>query len=480
MFLGLGPAGRVAAAGRGEPDLGVGGIGDPDEEELQEEVRPGEDPAQEGHQRDVPEAGRDGGGVLGRQRRLVVRGGAGEERHGRGGGEGGEQDEVGAQRVQRLHVRHHHPGRQGHDQDDGDRPDVPVGGASAGPADDREQHPQQLVLPGRGRDGDRGAAGDRDGEEELAVVEAAHGAAQGQDGDGRAERQEERDLQGAAQAEPEQGAVQGLVGEIVGRAAEADARHVVDPVAVGVVRHRRPGQSGARGEGDAGGERGAAAAGEPQQGREEQQGGLERRRDADEQAAGPLAVGGEAAQQDEQDRDDAGLAEPQGVADRQGHHEQADGDRGGQQGRAAADGLGQGPGGDQAEGDDQQQRAEGPAPAEGLFGRTGEGLEDEPAEGCAGEAGGVVERAGHVQHAVRPDPGLQVRQPLPAWAAEDDGHLPGGEGRDDQPQPEAGHAQACAGPADGCRSEGLRRSSAAVRIRHATSTFYPVCPSSSG
>ncbi len=150
VLLGLGPAGRDAATGGGEPDLGVGGVGDPEEEKLQKEVRPGEGPAQEGHQRHVPEAGRDGWRVLGRYRRLVGGRGAGQERDGHGGGQGGQQDEVGAQRVQRRHVRQQHPARQGHDQDDGDGPYVPVTGASAGPADDREQHPQQLVLPGRG------------------------------------------------------------------------------------------------------------------------------------------------------------------------------------------------------------------------------------------------------------------------------------------------------------------------------------------
>src|SRR5690606_11987632 len=272
----------------------------------------------------------------------------------------------------------------------------------ADPADDGEQQPQQLVLPGGRGDDDGDAAGDGDREEELAVAGVADGAAQAEHDDGRAEQQEQADLQRALQAEPEQGAVQGLVGEGVGEAAEADPGHVVDPVGVGVLRHRGPGEGGAEGEGDAGGDGGPAAVGEPQQRGEQQQSGLERRREPDEDTAGAGAAGGEAAEEDQQDGEDAGLAEPEGVADRQGQHEQADGDRRGEQRGAAADRLGQGAHGDQAEGDDQQQRAEGPPPAEGFFSRSGEGFEDQPVEGGAGEAGGVVERAADPQHAVGP------------------------------------------------------------------------------
>ncbi|GAA2284749.1 hypothetical protein GCM10010234_24210 [Streptomyces hawaiiensis] len=76
-----------------------------------------------------------------------------------------------------------------------------------------------------------------------------------------------------------------------------------------------------------------------------------------------------------------------------------------------------------------------------------------------------------MQHAVRADPGLQVRQPFTARGGEDHGHLPGGEDGGDQPQAEAGGAQARAGPVDGRRSEALRRSSAVIRIRHASSAF---------
>jgi hypothetical protein len=349
-----------------------------------------------------------------------------------------------------------------------------VGGPLADPADDREEHPQKLVLPGGRRDHDRGAAGEGDGEQQLAVVRVAHRAAHAEGGDGGAEGEEERDLQGAGEAEAEQGAVQGLVGEVVRASAEADAGHVVHPVGVRVVRQRRPGQCRTAGEGRAEGGGGGAAAGEPQERGEEQQGRLEGGGEADEGAARALPADDEAADQDEQDREDAGLAEPEGVADRQGQHEQADrGGRGEQRG-AAADRLGQGAGGDQAEGDDQEQGAQGPAPAEGLFGRTGEGFEDEAAERGAGEARRVVERALDVQHAVRPDPGLEVGQPLASRGAEDHGELADGEDRRHQPQGHPSHAQPRSRLADRRRSDGSRRSSGVLRIRHASSASRPV------
>ncbi len=273
--------------------------------------------------------------------------------------------------------------------------------------------------------------------------------------------------------------MQGLVGEVVGGAAEAGAREVVHPVGVGVPRHRGPGERGGGGEGGAGGGGGPAAAGEPQQRGEEEQGGLEGGRDADEGAAGALPVGHEAAEQDEQDRDDAGLAEPEGAADREGEHQQADGDRCGEDRGAAADRLGQGAGGDQTEGDDQQQGAEGPAPAEGLLGRPGEGFEHEPAEGGAGELGGVVEGAADVQDALGAHPGVEDGQPLRAGGAQDDGDLADGEDGGEQPQSEARRAQPCLGAADRGRPESIRRSPTVLRVRHASSASRPVSPRAS-
>lgn len=255
--------------------------------------------------------------------------------------------------------------------------------------------------------------------------------------------------------------------------------HVVHPVGVRVVRHRRPDERRASGEGHAGGQGGPAAAGEPQQRGEQQDRGLECGSDADEEAAGALAAYGEAAEQHQQDRDDAGLAEPERVAHRQRQHQQADRDGCGQQGGTAADRLGQGSGGDQAERDDQQEGAEGPAPAEGLLGRSGERLHDPSAEGGAGEARRVVQRALHMQDTVRTDPGLQIGQPLPPGRTEDDGHLSYGEDHGDQPQAEPGRAQAGLGSrsrADGCRSESFRRSPTVLRIRHASSASRPVRP----
>ena len=200
-------------------------------------------------------------GVPGRERCLPVRRGAGQERDDGGRGQRGEEDQVVAQRAEERLVRQHHLRGQRHHQDDGDRPYVPVAGPLADLADDREQHPQQLVLPGGGGDGDGGAAGDRYGEQQLSVAGVAHGAARRENGDGGAEEQEEGDLQRAGEPQAEQGAVQGLVGQVVGAAAEADAGHVVDPVGVRVARHRRPGEH------RAGGERGARRAAWPGAGR---------------------------------------------------------------------------------------------------------------------------------------------------------------------------------------------------------------------
>ncbi|CAM5536903.1 tRNA 5-hydroxyuridine methyltransferase [Streptomyces glaucescens] len=67
VVLGPLPAAGDRAAGRGQPDLRVRGVGDADEQHLQEQVRAGQDPAQERQQRDAPEAGRDRGGVLRRR-----------------------------------------------------------------------------------------------------------------------------------------------------------------------------------------------------------------------------------------------------------------------------------------------------------------------------------------------------------------------------------------------------------------------------
>lgn len=324
------------------------------------------------------------------------------------------------------------------------------------------------MLPGRRGDDDGGAAGDGHRQQELAVAGVTHRPADAEGGDGRAQRQEQGDLQRAGQSEAQQGAVQGLVAEGVRVAAETHARHVVDPVRVRVVRHRRPGEQRAGQERRPRGRGGPAPAGEPQQRGEQQHGRLEGRRQADQGAARVPPPYDEAAEEDEQDGDDAGLAEPEGVADGQGEHQQADRDGRGQQRGASAHRLRQGARDDEAERGDQQQRAEGPAPAEGLFGSAGQGLEDESAERGAGEARRVVERTVDVQDAVRSDPGLQVRQPFSARGAEDDGHLADGEDRRDQPEAEAGNAQARSRRVDRRRSERFRRSSALLRIRHAS------------
>lgn len=261
----------------------------------------------------------------------VVRGRTGQERYDDGGGQRGDQHDVVAQRLEHRHVRQHHPGGQRHDQDDRDGPHIAVRGLAADPADEREQHPQHLVLPGGGRDGDGDAAGHRDGEQQLSVTGVAHRAAESDEGDGRAERQEETDLQRPGETEPEERAVQGLVGEVVGVLAEADARQVVHPVRVRVVRHRGPGERGEGGERGPGGGGGAAAAGEPEKRREEQHGRLEGRREPDEDPADAFPADDEAAEQDEQHRDDAGLAEVEGVAYGERQHQQADGHGRGEQ-----------------------------------------------------------------------------------------------------------------------------------------------------
>ncbi|BFO21087.1 hypothetical protein SHKM778_74750 [Streptomyces sp. KM77-8] len=196
VFLGAGAARRVAAAGHGEADLGVRGVGDAEQQQFEQEVGADEDPAQERQQGDEREAGRGRCGVQGRHRRTEVRRDAEEERDGGRGGQGGEEDDVVAHRVDEGHVRQQHRDRQCHHQDDGDGPHQPVAGASSGPADDGEQHPQELVLPGGRTDRYGGAAGDGDREQVLAVVGVADRAAQGDGRDGGAERQEEADLQG--------------------------------------------------------------------------------------------------------------------------------------------------------------------------------------------------------------------------------------------------------------------------------------------
>lgn len=265
--------------------------------------------------------------------------------------------------------------------------------------------------------------------------------------------------------------MQGLVAEGVRAPAEARPGQVVQPVGGGVVRHRGPGQRGAGGERGAGGQRGPAPSGAPQQGCEQQQGGLEGGGHAGQHAGGPRAAYDEQAEQDQQHRQDARLAEPQGVADRQRQHEQADRYGCGGQTGASGDRLGQGPGGDDAERGDQQQGAEGPAPAEGLFGRPGEGLEHQAAERGAGEPGGVVQGAVDVQDARGADPGLQIGQAPAARAGQDGRDLAGGEEGRDQPQEESEGAQARPGRADSRRSDGSRRSSAVFGIRHAFSTL---------
>lgn len=372
-------------------------------------------------------------------------------------------------------VRQQHLGRQRHDEEDGDGPHAAVRGLPADPADDREQHPQQLVLPTGGRDDDGDAARHRHGEEQLPVTRVAHRTPESHEGDGRAERQEEADLQRPAEAEPKQRAVQRLVGEVVGVLAEADTRQMVHPVGVRVVRHHGPGQPGEGREGGRGGRGGTAAPGEPEQRREEQHRRLERRREPDEDPAGTLPTDGETAEQDQQDRDDTGLTEVEGVAHGERQHQQADGDGRREQRRTPTDGGRQGAGRDQAEGDDQQQGAEGPAPAEGLFGRPGEGFEDESAERGAGEPRRVVQRALHMQYAVGADPGLQIRQPVRLGRTEDGGHLAYGEYRGDRPEPDTECAQPCS---RGLRRphESVTRSSAVLHVRHALSASRPIDP----
>lgn len=136
----------------------------------------------------------------------------------------------------------------------------------------------------------------------------------------------------------------------------------------------------------------------------------------------------------------------------------------------AAHGGRQGAGGHQAERHDEQQGAEGPAPAEGLFGRPGERFEDEAAERGAGEPCRVVQRALHVQYAVRADPGLQIRQPVRLGGAEDGGDLSYGQYRGDGPEPDAKGAQPCSHRLRRSH-EALARSSAVLHVRHALSTL---------
>lgn len=459
VLFGGGPPRGVGSAGGRESDLLVGGVGDTHQQQFEEQIGPGQHPPQERQQRHAPQPRGHRRGVRRGDRRPVVRRGPRQEGNHRGGGERGQQHHVVPQGVQRRDVRQHHRRREGHHHDDGHGPHVPVGGALADPPDDREQHPQQLVLPGGRRDGDRRAPGDRDGEQQLAVAGIAHGPPHAQRGDGRAEGQEEGDLQRSGHTQTQQQAVQGLVGEVVGGTAEAGARDVVHPVGVGVVRHRGPGQRGAGGEGRGRGQGAPATAGEPEQGREEQDRGLEGGGETDEQAAEPLTPHGEAGDQDQQDRHDAGLPEVERVAHGQRQHEQADRDRRGEQGGTAVDRLGQGAGGDEAEGDDQEQGAEGPAPAESLFGGPGERLQDKSPERGTRELRRVVQRALHMQDTVRADPGLQVRQPLASGGTEGDGHLSDGEDGGHQPQGQSGRAQ----PRLDLRSPTV------LRIRHASS-----------
>ncbi|GFM96805.1 hypothetical protein Sfulv_16160 [Streptomyces fulvorobeus] len=237
------------------------------------------------------------------------------------------------------------------------------------------------MLPGGRRDGDDDTAGDRDREEQLAVPRVPHGTPQSQEADGGGHGQEDHDLKGAFESEPQERAVQGLVGQAVRPVAEPGARDVVQPVRPGVVRHRGPGQRGAAGEGGCGGRRGPAAAGEPEEDGEEQDGGLESGGEADQHAGGAFAPGHEPAEEEQQDGQDACLAEVQRVADGQRHHEQGDGDGGREEHRAAAHRNRQGTCRDDAECGDEQQGPEGPHDAERLFGRGRQRFEDEPREG---------------------------------------------------------------------------------------------------
>ncbi|GGN57008.1 hypothetical protein GCM10011579_018830 [Streptomyces albiflavescens] len=78
-----------------------------------------------------------------------------------------------------------------------------------------------------------------------------------------------------------------------------------------------------------------------------------------------------------------------------------------------------------------------------------------------------------MEHAVRADPGLQVREPFPLGRAEDGGHLPYRQDGGDHPQPDADGAQPFSRRIDSPRPKGITRSSAVLRIRHAASALPP-------
>ncbi|GAA2926017.1 hypothetical protein GCM10020221_22430 [Streptomyces thioluteus] len=272
----------------------------------------------------------------------------------------------------------------------------------------------------------------------LPVAGVVHGAAQPRTATAAATHRVERDLDGTVQAEAEQEAVQGLVGEAVRLVAEAGAGEVVDPVRPGVVRRRGPGEGGGGGERRPRGDGRAAAVGEPEQGDEEQDGRLEGGREAAEDTGGAAGARREPGQatggHDEEDGQDAGLAEGEGVADGQREHGEAHRDGRGEQGRAPGERSGQRAGGDEREGDDEQQGADRPADAETVLGGAGERSEDETPERGAGELVVVVEGTARAQHAVVPYPGGEFGEPAFGRPAQDDGGLTDGQDAGDQPE----------------------------------------------
>ncbi len=208
-----------------------------------------EHPAPERQERHASPAGGGRSRVVRGDRSRPVRRGAEQERGGAGRAERREEQGVVPYGGDRADVREQHLTGERDDEDHDRRPDQPVGGALADLADDGEEHPQELVLPGGRGDGHDDAPGHGDGEEQLPVPGVADRAAHADEGDGGGQHEEQGDLDRSFQAEPEQRAVQGLVGEAVRPLTEPGTRHMVDPVRPRVLRHRGPGGGRAEGEG---------------------------------------------------------------------------------------------------------------------------------------------------------------------------------------------------------------------------------------